>query len=276
MDMTSEQQIVGRIRNGETFTAKIDTGAFIVRIKDYVPWLGTAIHDGHRIHDAFEDKMILAGEERRFEEDPFTGDIIKELPISIQVLDSRYNYDLNREPDRCIYDEAWGKKVWNGELTGDERKQILEMHSCYYRILDTLVGKLEDIFNGCVLYDLHSYNYSRIKGDTPLFNLGTHFMDLERYGAVVDHFQQELANISVKGVNTRAVRDEVFLGKGYQAQFLREKHPDSLCLPIELKKVFMEENSGELYPEIFDPLAEGMRDAISKNASVFKSAVAGQ
>lgn len=275
MDRASEQQIIGRIKNKETFTAQIDTGAFAVRIGEYAPSICTAIHDGHRIHEAFAGKMLITEKERKYEEDPFTGDIIKEQPVSIVVLDSRYNYDLNRQPALCIYDEAWGKKVWRQELTKEERAHILQMHSLYYRVLDTLAGTLEEMFNGCVLYDLHSYNYSRISGDPPLFNLGTHFIDLERFEPVVDHFQQQLANIRVQGVKNRAVRDEVFSGKGYQAQFIREKHPDTLCVPVEVKKVFMAEESAELYSEIFAPLAGGIGSAIRENTSFFKATVLG-
>ena len=273
MEILSEQQIVRKIKDSEPFIAKIDSGAFLVGIKEYVPSICTAIHDGHRVHGDFAGKMLLSGEERRYEEDPFTGEIAKGLPISIQVLDSRYNYDLNREPDLCIYDEAWGKKVWSQELSDKEKQRIKEMHSLYYRVLDTLMEKLEQRYGGCILYDLHSYNYLRIEGEPPLFNLGTHFMDLERFGPVVDHLQQQLGDIHVHGVDTRAVRDEVFWGKGYQARFISENHPDSLCLPIEVKKVFMAEKSGELYPDVFNPLAAGMVAAIRENSSFFLSSL---
>lgn len=269
MQILSEKELIQKIHNKDVFTAQIDTGAFVLKISRYVPVIYTAIHDGHRVHDEFADKMLVSGKERKYEEDPFTGNIIEPFPITLRVLDSRYNYDLNRSPDNCIYEDAWGKKVWKRPLTDEEREYVLDLHAGYYRILDALLDTIERRFLHCVLYDLHSYNYSRIPGDPPLFNIGTHYVDNEKYISVVNHLQEKLAAITIPGIENRAVCDEVFSGKGYQAAFMRENHPKSLCVPLEIKKVFMDEQALGCHADVFDLVSEGMRRGLEDNAEFF-------
>ena len=50
--------------------------------------------------------------DRWYEEDPETKNMVISHPILIAGCDSRFEYDLNREAETCIYTEAWGKKVW--------------------------------------------------------------------------------------------------------------------------------------------------------------------
>ena len=269
MQTLPERELIMKINDGEIFSARINTGAFLINVDSYVPVICSAIHDGHRVHAEFADKMLVTGDERKYEEDPFTADIIKPLPITLQVLDSRYNYDLNREPKSCIYDDAWGKKVWKRELSEVEQRDILELHASYYRVLHALLNKVEQMFSCCVLYDLHSYNYSRLKGNPPLFNIGTHYIEKKTFLPVLNHLQTMLAAISLPNVENRTVYDEVFVGKGYQAAFMKKNHPESYCVPLEIKKVFMDEQRFQRYPEVFEPLAAGIQKAIRDNAEFF-------
>ncbi len=41
------------------------------------------------------------------------------------------------------------------------------------QLFKVLVEKLVKLFGYCLIIDIHSYNYSRIDRETPLFNLGT-------------------------------------------------------------------------------------------------------
>lgn len=266
----SESDIINRIEHGEPFSAQIDSQAFEIKIDRYVPCICTALHHGHRICSSLTDDLLVTEAERQFEEDPFTGDFIDALPISIKVNDSRYFYDLNRCPSDCVYREAWGKKVWKRRFDPEEIEIIKDLHRCYYRILHSLVGQLEQRFSRSVLYDLHSYNYSRINGNPPLFNIGTHFINRPLFAPIINHLRNGLEMIRLPGLESSTAFDEVFDGKGYQAVFMKENHPDSLCIPLEIKKIFMNEQRFERDDTIFFELKRQLEQLLKENAARFE------
>jgi len=276
MKSLSEKEIIHRIKQQEPFSAVIDTAAFSIKIDRYVPAVSTAIHAGHTVREEIIDKILLNESERKYEEDPYTGNMLASFPILLQGLDSRYQYDLNRPPGECIYEQAWGKRVWSTPLTAKERKNSISLHESYYRVLNALLTVLEKQYSRCILYDLHSYNYKRLEIDAPLFNIGTNYIDRELYQPVLDHIKRHLLAAELPDIENRVAFDEVFAGKGYQASFIHENHRESLCVPLEIKKVYMDENSGEPHPLILETLTETLEQTLSHNASYFCGKSIGQ
>lgn len=39
-------------------------------------------------------------------------EMVQSHPVVIAGRDSRFEYDLNQDPDNAIYGDAWGKKLW--------------------------------------------------------------------------------------------------------------------------------------------------------------------
>jgi len=269
MNLLSEKEIIRRIKQQKLFSAVIDTGAFSIKINRYVPAINTAIHAGHAVREEIAGKILLNENERKYEEDPYTGDMLVSFPIVLQGLDSRYQYDLNRPPDKCIYEEAWGKKVWSTPLTAKERKESLSLHNSYYRILHILLTVLEKKYSSCIIYDLHSYNYQRLKTDTPLFNIGTHYINNGFYQSVLDHLKKQLLTMKFPNIENRVAFDEVFTGKGYQSSYIHKNHEKSLCISLEIKKMYMAEKRGELYPSTLKKFTEALKQTLSNNASYF-------
>ncbi len=276
MQTLSEKEILLHIRQQEPFAAVIDTGAFSIKVDRYIPAVYTAIHAGHTLRKQFEGRLLLDQRKRQYEEDPYTGIMLGSFPIVLQGLDSRYLYDLNRPPEAPPYEKAQGKKVWLPPLTARERKENVSRYDSYYRVLHALLTILETKFSRCIIYDLHSYNYQRITTDTPLFNVGTHYIDQETYQPVLDHLQRRLLGAEFPNITNRAACDEVFPGKGYQASFIHEHHPESLCIPLAIKKVYMDEISGVAYPLILEAVIESLKQALSYNASYFSRRFSGK
>jgi hypothetical protein len=266
MDVLTEAEIIERITAGERFRATVAGGAYSVAIARFVPAVVTAIHDGHDIPPELAGDLLVSEEQRRFEEDPFTGAIADSFAISLIMHHSRYCYDINRRPEQCIYQEAWGQTVRECEPPERQKRLIIDLHRSYYRVLGAVVGALERRFSGYVVYDLHSYNYSRLPGEPPLFNVGTHFVDRDRFRPLLDLLLDALRAVELPGVVNRTAVDEVFAGKGYQAEFLSCNHPAGLCLPIEIKKVFMDEATGSVHDSRFDCLRRGLTRALSSHA----------
>ncbi len=270
MRVLSEGDIIARIEAGDVFSAELSSHAFDIRIDHYAPFIATAIHHGHHVCSSLTDRLLVSEDERRFEEDPYTGDLIDSLPITLKVHDSRYYYDLNRNRQDCIYQEAWGKKVWKEPLETGKIEKIRCLHDCYYRILHSLVGALERRFTRCILYDLHSYNYSRIRNSAPLFNIGTHFIDKALFAPILDHLLEQLEHLCLPGYENRAVFDQVFEGKGYQAAYMNENHPHSLCVPLEIKNIFMSEQHFERDDKLFSDLRRQLQLVLKENGARYE------
>ena len=122
MEILSELQIVERLENRQPFTARAENGSFEICVTRYLPMVVTAIHDGHEVTAGLAAQMKVTDEQRRFEEDPYTGAVAEAFDISIRGLDSRYCCDLNRSPERCIYEEAWGRLQGCRRVAGVRRR----------------------------------------------------------------------------------------------------------------------------------------------------------
>ncbi|MCW8328595.1 flavohemoglobin expression-modulating QEGLA motif protein [Photobacterium sp. SDRW27] len=263
----TEAEVLNKIRHSIPFEAQLNDGSLTIRISEYQPYVATAIHNGRRLRGELMPKCSLGEDERYFEEDPFTGDFISSLPIVLQGEDSRYEYDLNRAPDNCIYDDAWGKSVWSEPLSEAERAISSEKHACYYRILGCLIDTLESQFGLCLLYDIHSYNYLRIERDTPVFNLGTGQINTRKWHKETKRLIELLEGIELPNIRVDAKINDVFKGMGYQATFIRQHFPNTLILPIEVKKIYMDEMRGESFPLVIEKLKEAMKTVITEHAA---------
>ena len=274
MQMLSEQQVIRHIQSGEPFEATLPDESLFIKVLDYVPFVGTAIHQGHRFRNELETLCCLSDAERFYEEDPGTGDWLDGLPITLIGGDSRYEYDLNRSPEECLYEEAWGKKIWHRPLSDEERQLSLEKHARYYRILAALLEKLESTFGRCVLFDVHSYNWQRDDRETaPVFNIGTAQVDRRRWHKTLKSLNQALNDIELPNLSVRAENDAVFYGKGYQATFTREHFKAVLTIPLEVKKIYMDETTGEFFPLVHEALRERLSRALFNTAVSFASRV---
>ncbi len=265
----SEQEIIRLIEAEECFEAQLADGSFQIKIDDYVPGICTAVHDGHRLRRELWDNCRLNEAERYYEEDPFTGEMISSLPITLVGCDSRYEYDLNRPLSLCVYKTAWGKMVWQRKPGPHHLKRSHDKHRCFYRVLDALVAKLQKKFRACIIFDVHSYNHLRRSDYTPTFNLGTEQIDMERWGGIVNHFCKRLGRIELPHTETEAALNRVFYGRGYLIGHINSRFENTLVLPTEVKKVFMDELSGEPYPLVLNALKEGMKQAITETATYF-------
>lgn len=258
------------IRAGQTFHASVNDDAFFVKIEDYTHFVCTAIHNGHRMRPELLAKCALSEAERLYEEDPFTAEVIADQPITVVGNDSRFEYDLNRSPAECLYEEAWGKQVWRTPLSEAEKARSIAKHRDFYTVLGALYERLEALHPRVLAFDVHSYNFRRPgMGDVPLFNIGTEQLDTARWRGVIEQWAERLGRITLPGVEVRAAIDEVFYGRGYQATFIKEHYRNTLALPTELKKVFMDERSGEPDHEILAALRQALGAAIRDQAQAF-------
>lgn len=269
MQRLSEKDILKKISSGDCFECEMEDGSFALKIENYIPTICTAIHDGHRLRSNLLSKTRLSEDERRYEEDPHTGLFIQAMPITLVANDSRYEYDLNRPISSCIYNKAWGKNVWQKKLSPQDRKFSINKHQCFYRVLDALTKKIETLFGAALIIDLHSYNHIRRPEATPTFNLGSEQIDIDRWRAACTFLIKQLNKIELPNLPVDAKENNAFYGRGYLIAHINSRFQNTLVMPLEIKKVYMDEVSGEPYPLVMQALSEQFKHCLTEVSSFF-------
>ncbi len=269
MQKLSESEIISCIEAEQLFECEIEDGSFAIKVESYVPSVCTAIHAGHCFRDSLVSLCQLNEEERLYEEDPLTEQFIEAMPITLVARDSRYEYDLNRPLATCIYKKAWGKTVWHRAFPPKERTVSVAKHQQFYRVADALLSKLQIKFGAALVFDVHSYNYLRRDEHTPTFNLGTEQLDTDRWASVLNFTENQLRAIELPNLPVSADRNEVFYGRGYLASHVNSRFENTLVVPLEVKKIYMDELSGSPYPVILDALRHQLKDCLVNVSAYF-------
>jgi uncharacterized protein (TIGR02421 family) len=266
----SEKECIALINKRACFHAEVESGAFIVKIDEYAPIVCTAIHNGHKLRSELNKTCLLSKEERFYEEDPYTDELISSFPIQLIGNDSRFEYDLNRAKAlSTYYKTAWEKQIWDKPLSRNQRTKSHLKYQSFYNVLQAVITVIEKQFNNAIVFDIHSYNHKRIEKDTPTFNIGSEQIDVERWGSIVNHFENQLNRITLPNLDVRAASNEVFHGRGYLVTYVNAHFDNTLVIPTEVKKIFLDELSGDAYPLVLEELKAGFKSAVSETAAFF-------
>lgn len=224
------------------------------------PVVAAAIHHGHDTRPGIERCLALDEQQRLHEEDPITGEWSQVAMTQIIGLRSRFEVDLNRPRDRAVYqspEDAWGLHIWNCGPDPQMIAESLQEYDDFYRTVHDLLQRLIHTFGHVVVYDLHSYNHRRQgqaappedAAENPEVNVGTGSMDREYWQAVVDAFINALQTSEFQG-RQLDVRENVKFRGGHFPQWIHQMFPHQVCaIAVEFKKFFMDEWTGERYPE---------------------------
>jgi N-formylglutamate amidohydrolase len=211
------------------------------------PLVAAAIHAGHDLRPEVARLMALDEDVRLREEDPYTDAWTSLASNRVCVRRSRFEVDLNRPTEDAVCfvpEDCWELQVWRSDIPSDLYARSLAIHERFYADVAAMLGRLTERFGAFVVYDIHSYNHRRLPtpaepSENPDINLGTGTLDRSRWGHVVDAFMD--------AIDRYDVRENVKFRGGYLSQWVHETFPDSGCaLAIEVKKIFMDERSGEL------------------------------
>lgn len=273
MQILSEKQLIKKIKENEPIHAFVKGHSLEIKINEYVPYICTAIHAGTMLRDDLQQISSLSSKQRMVEEDIYTDLFINPFPITLVAQDSRYEYDLNRSADACIYDIAWGEKVWEKNLTKAQLTISKKKHQLYYNLLTTLIDALYQRFGFCLIIDVHSYNWKiRTHPYAPVFNIGTKYIDMRRYATFIDYFLQSLSQIPLPNLETTSDLDIVFRGAGYQAQYIHESYQSKVVnIPLEIKKIYMDEMNGVKFPIVTEALQHGLYKSVLDTVARFSA-----
>ena len=159
-----------------------------IKLDGDIPVIAAAIHNGHQLSENLVPLSGLDESERFREEDPFTGLWTSISDNRIIAHQSRFEFDLNRPPDKAIYmspSDAWDLNVWKNAPSQEILANSLRHYNNLYLKFHDGINSLLNKFGSVVVFDLHSFNHRRNgpnapPGDVsenPEINIGTGTMD---------------------------------------------------------------------------------------------------
>lgn len=262
--------MIEKIGKEEPFHAVSSDYSFTLKIEEYTYFLCGAVHDGHQFRKELWDNCIHTAYERWYEEDPCTKQMVQSNPMVIAGCDSRFEYDLNRDPDTAIYTDAWGKQLWKSPLEDIHIQKSLEKHSNFYKVVHALVSKMEEKFGAAIVYDMHSYNWKRWDRPVPVINLGTANIDNDRYSAFAKAWCDSLATLQLPhNIEATAAINDTFQGNGYFLKYITSNFNQTLVLATEFSKIYCDEYAYILYPEVVDAIEQQLKLKLRNHAITY-------
>jgi len=266
----SVEQIIQKIDDEDIFEAVCTDYSFTLKIEEYVPYVCAAIHDGHQFRKELWSNCLHTEYDRWFEEDPATKQMIQSNPIVLAGCDSRFEYDLNRDPENAVFHTAWGKQLWKEPLSKELKITSLKKHESFYKIVEALITKIENKFGVCLVFDMHSYNWKRWDREVPTFNLGTSNVDNNRFGGFIENWRTSLSQMKLPHeIKSTSKINDTFQGNGYFLKFITSKFQNSLVLATEVKKIYCDELEQVIYLEIVAEIEKSLKAKIKKHAKEF-------
>lgn len=213
------------------------------------PIITTAIHNGHQISINVEKQIGISEPVRFLEEDPFTEFFTTFCSNKIIQIDSRFEYDVNRSEEKCIYthpDLAFGLPVYPNGFPPDLKDDIIQKYHSFYQNIHQIISDMLKKFPRIFVWDIHSFNLlSKPEEARPHINLGTSNIKPEWHAliqSIASHFNSQ----KFQGQDLVMKINYPFPG-GYFPQWLNHFFGDKVCaLSIEFGKHFMNEQTGEI------------------------------
>jgi N-formylglutamate amidohydrolase len=270
----SIDEIEERLWKGDLpFSGITELGSCEFHFESPALFAGVSMHSGHRVRDEILDILAVSEVDRLREEDPYMDRFISDFPIRIYGRDSRFEYDLNRNPYRAVYDfniPKWGLNIWKREVTKEEHDISISKHREFHELLELVSRYMLRQNRYALLFDLHAYCYQRetrqpwFEDERPEINIGTGAVNREVFEPAINCFKSNLRRTKINDHHLRISENEIFFG-GYLSRHLsRLYHDRLLVLALEYKKIFMDEWTGELYQEVMEKLIRDFRGAVDR------------
>ena len=231
------------------------------------PIVATAIHAGHDLRPEVAALSALNDGNRLREEDPFTDRWTTSARNAVVLHRSRWEVDVNRVRDRAVYrqpEDCWGLTPWLADPDAALLADSGALYDAFYAELHEVCLDLVRRHGRFVLLDLHSYNHRRLgpagpaadPASNPEVNLGTASVG-PQWRSLVDRY---LRDLNAAGLDAR---ENVRFRGAELAAWVHSTFPDTgCCLAVDVKKVFMDEHTGQLDEAVFGRISEALEAAV--------------
>lgn len=272
----SWEELQTRFEGQESFEALSPLATCLIRVREFKPLIANVSHAGHRVREEIQAKMLIEESQRLVEEDVGVDLFLDSFPIQIIALDSRYEYDVNRPRERAVYlkpFQSWGKRVWQQPPTKEELAFSLEKYDEFHDVVEFVVSFMQKVFGSTLVFDLHSYNHQRPSSagkSTPSFDLVLLDEDRKAHQATIAFLKTQLQAIQTPEGLATVQENAIFEKDGAVAERLRPFLPKVLTLPIEIKKFYVDERTGEVFPEVVRSLQASLNEIFPKVFDFFR------
>ncbi len=236
------------------------------------PLLAFALHNGHYMPEELLDNCGIDEATRLREEDPYTNGFAECFPNRIIVQTSRFAVDLNRSPQKAVYqkpEDAWDLPVRNLPLSEKMKTMLLSSYTDWYKIARYQIERLLQFNSQLIVLDLHSYNHRRggpnanpdPQCNNPDIILGRNNLPESVY-PYIENLRSSLNGIPFQNTCLDCRCDVKFAG-GYFSRWVNDTFGNRiLCLAVEFKKIFMDEWTGELNLTAYNQLKKIFQTAV--------------
>ncbi len=76
---------------------------------------------------------------------------------------------------------------------------------------------------------------------------------------MIDFLIKRLQKLSLPNIPVTVAKDDVFYGRGYLIAHINSRFQNTLVVPLEVKKIYMDELNGELYPLVMQSLNQQIK-----------------
>lgn len=286
MNAHSLDEIKTAIRNKQKISGILAGTSIIFSFKNMNnPYLGLAIHCGTKLPLELEKKCLLSAQEKSRIEDFRTEVFLEGMENFIYTEDSRFLYDLNRSKETCLYEkrgDLWGVNIDESTLKQKEREELhkpiwaepfseelkhacREKHDLFYALISFITEYFLELYEHAVFFDMHSYNWKARANPEKLpdVNLGTKFVNKHKHKKIITTWIRGIEDIKIQGRNLVVEENALFKG-GYLTRFVSGAYPDVAVLCSEFKKIYMDEETNQIYPEILEELRRGISEVVDK------------
>jgi N-formylglutamate deformylase len=236
------------------------------------PLIAVAVHSGHDVREELQDLFAVDESQRLREEDPATEIWASVCETRLVAHRSRFEVDLNRPRGKAVYrrpEDSWGLQVWKEPLSVPVLDRSLEIYDNFYFRLREVLDGLAERHGRFVVFDLHSYNHRRggpgappaPQSENPDIDLGTSIGDRADWAPVIEAFLEAAVRYDYP-FGRLDIRENAKYPFGYLGDWVHAGYPRIGCLlSIEIKKFYMDEWSGELYPVHVEAIAGMLTEA---------------
>jgi uncharacterized protein (TIGR02421 family) len=238
-----------------------------------VPYLAVAPHGGHRVRRDVARLIRIDDKARRREESPGTDRLVTAAPIYVAALDSRLEYDIELPEESPFF--AGASRIYRAAPRADVIAESVTRHREAMAVIEAIVQSILDRFGSCLVFELTSKGGAPRRKRDAVFDIATSFLGEERsrFKAEIDAWRSLLGAMRLMGKRATVSEDAGLARPGELASRLRSLAPGSvLVLPTAVRKVYMDERSGSLYPAVVRRLRSDLGRAMAKVATTFARA----
>lgn len=249
-------------------SGRSESSACRFHVTQLVPYVAVAPHSGSRIRKDVA-KLLRPNEAlcRRLEATA-TDRLVSAAPVSLAALDSRIDYDVEVEEERAPF--AHAQRLLRGPPPAAVLAESTVRRREVLGSVEAIVRAILERFGACLVFELTAFEpRGKERRKAPLFDVATSHVERRRWRSEIEAWRSTLGTIRVLGKRGTVTEDAGWAREGELGRRLRALSPEVLVLPTAVRKVYMDEASGSVFPDVVRGLRRALARSMARVAVTF-------